>query len=130
MFRLSVLLVCIFIIVVDFRTHRISNAIIAVLTGLLLFDPHRTQFLIVIAAALLLSILFTVAKIGMGDLKMTWGLLISQGELLLSIRYLHIVLITLAATLVVQFALQRNFKGSVAFAHVILIPFLAIYLAI
>jgi Flp pilus assembly protein protease CpaA len=81
-------------------------------------------------AILFLSIAFYLFGVGMGDLKLIVGLIALQGELILSIYYLQLLLAILALTLLGSLLLRGNLKGSVAFAHVILGPFLLIYLAI
>jgi hypothetical protein len=127
---LAILLIGIFIIVRDFHTHRISNISTFVLLSLLLSDPHMAPLIPAIVAILFLSIVFYLFGIGMGDLKLIVGLIALQGELILSIHYLQLSLAILSLTLLGSLALRGSLKGSVAFAHVILGPFLLIYLAI
>jgi Flp pilus assembly protein protease CpaA len=127
---LAILLIGIFMIVRDFHTHRISNISTLVLLSLLLSDPHLAPPIVAIVAILFLSITFNLFGIGMGDLKLIVGLVALQGELILSIQYLQLSVALLSLTLLGSLLLRRNLKGSVAFAHVILGPFLLIYLAI
>jgi Flp pilus assembly protein protease CpaA len=127
---LTILLLGFFIIVKDFRTHRISNISTLVLLSLLLSDPHFAPPISAIVASLIFSIAFHLFGIGMGDLKLIVGLIALQGELILSIQYLQLSVALLSLTLLGSLLLRGNLKGSVAFAHVILGPFLLIYLAI
>jgi Flp pilus assembly protein protease CpaA len=83
-----------------------------------------------IIAILIVSILFYILKMGMGDLKLMVGLLITQGALIISIRYLTLLICVLLITLITQLFLHRTLQASVAFAHVLLLPFLIGYLAI
>lgn len=118
------------IIIRDFLTHRISNISTFLLTALLFFNPHQSRLLTTIIAIAFASILFSIAKIGMGDLKLLIGLLITQGSIVISDNYLFLAFTVLAATLISQLISRRTLRGSVAFAHVLLAPFVLLYLAI
>ncbi len=118
------------IVIRDFHTHRISNASTLLLIALLLLNPHPNQFVATIISITVASILFCVAKIGMGDLKLLIGLLVTQGSIVLSADFLYLSLATLAATLISQLIRRRTLRGSVAFAQILLVPFLIAYLAI
>jgi Flp pilus assembly protein protease CpaA len=97
---------------------------------MLYFSPHQSGVKITLVAIAAASILFYIAKIGMGDLKLLMGLLITQGALVISRSYLYLSICALLATLISQLIYRRTLQGSVAFAHVILLPFIIIYLAI
>jgi Flp pilus assembly protein protease CpaA len=118
------------IIVRDFQRHRISNLSTFFLASLLLCDPHFSSLAPTIVAISLVSAAFYLSGIGMGDIKLFVSLIAIQGELILSIQYLQASVVMLSLTLLGSLLLRGNLRGSVAFAHVILGPFLLIYLAI
>ncbi|CAN2202682.1 Prepilin type IV endopeptidase, peptidase domain containing protein [Candidatus Nanopelagicaceae bacterium] len=130
MLRYLVLALSIFIIVQDFRTHRISNKTLLVLTSLLLITAHPTSFTKALISIVLAAMIFTLAKIGMGDLKLFVGLIATQGELIITLDYMNLLFLTLAFTLLSHLIFRRTLQGSLAFAHVLLAPFVILYLAI
>jgi Flp pilus assembly protein protease CpaA len=130
MFFSALLALSAYIILRDFLTHRISNRSVLLLTALLFLSPHQSGVKSIIVSILVISTLFHFSKIGMGDLKLMLGLLITQGELIISIRYLALLLCVLLITLITQLISRRTLHGSVAFAHVLLLPFLISYLDI
>lgn len=129
---LSILIVALglTIIIRDFQTHRISNFITFIFLSLLLCDPHFSNLAPTIAAIFLVSTAFYLSGVGMGDIKLLVGLIAIQGELVLADNYVESFLAVLAVTVFAQLLIRGNLKGSVAFAHVILAPFLLSYLAI
>jgi Flp pilus assembly protein protease CpaA len=130
MFLLALLSLSSYIIVRDFLSHRISNFSVILLTALLSHSPSQVELEETIIAMLVVSVLFYIMRIGMGDLKLMLGLLITQGALILSISYLASLLCVLLITLITQLFSRHTLHGSVAFAHVLLVPFLITYLAI
>jgi Flp pilus assembly protein protease CpaA len=130
MFLLALLSLSSYIIVRDFLSHRISNFSVILLTALLSHSPSQVELEETIIAMLVVSVLFYIMRIGMGDLKLMLGLLITQGALILSISYLASLLCVLLITLFTQLFSRHTLHGSVAFAHVLLVPFLITYLAI
>lgn len=130
MFDLFLIAISSYIIIRDFLTHRISNLSTLLLTALLIINPHTSQLTTTIISIVTSSILFSIAKIGMGDLKLLIGLLITQGSIVISDKYLYLTVTTLVATLISHLISRRTFRGSVAFAHVLLAPFVVLYLAI
>ncbi|CAN2201721.1 hypothetical protein MCEJIRE27_00772 [Candidatus Nanopelagicaceae bacterium] len=130
MFNLALFAFSAQIIVRDALTHRISNVSILCFTALQLFSPHPIHATKTFFAISLASILFTIARIGMGDLKLLIGLLITQGAIVTSLNYLYLTIVALVFTLISQLIFRRSLQGSVAFAHVLLLPFLIGYLAI
>jgi Flp pilus assembly protein protease CpaA len=130
MFLLALLSLSSYIIVKDFLAHRISNFSVILLTALLSHSPNQGELEETIIAILVVSVLFFITRIGMGDLKLMFGLLITQGNLVISARYLYLLLCVLLITLATQLVSRHTLHGSVAFAHVLLLPFLITYLAI
>ena len=130
MFLLALLSLSSYIIVRDFLSHRISNFSVILLTALLSHSPSQVELKETIIAILVVSVLFYIMRIGMGDLKLMLGLLITQGDLVISVKYLYLLLCVLLITLTTQLIFRRTLHGSVAFAHVLLVPFLITYLAI
>jgi Flp pilus assembly protein protease CpaA len=122
--------VAISICAIDIRSHRIPNKVSALFFLVTLVNPHRVQILIS-AIALVLSIaIFTLTRIGMGDIKVAASLIVNQGSLVLSYQYLKGLSIALTLAIVLHLYSKRSLKGSVAFAPVLLSPFLLLYLAI
>lgn len=130
MFNLVLITISSYIVIRDFLTHRISNMSTLLLTAFLFFNPHPSQLVTTIISIVTSSILFFIAKIGMGDLKLLIGLMITQGSILISDSYLYLAVTTLLATLMSYLISRRTMRGSVAFAHVLLVPFVLLYLAI
>lgn len=130
MLKVLVSLISIWIILRDFQFHRISNMSTAFLGFLLLFTRSSlgvTETVITIAVIILI---FLLLSIGMGDVKLAIVLIGTEGTMIVSERYLFLMALTLLMTLITSIAIRRNLKGSVAFSHVMLLPFLATYLAI
>ena len=120
----------VFITIVDFHTHRITNISLFIL-GLALFtDRNSASFiytLIAVAMALWLCVAF---KIGMGDFKLFSVLVITQGTLVLTVDFLaHLLLVTLV-TVTITTVRRKGLSGSIAFAPCIAIPFGLVYLGI
>jgi prepilin peptidase CpaA len=130
MSHLALIAISIYIIVRDILTHRISNLSILLLSALLLLSPHPTHVGTAFIAIATSTMLFHLAKIGMGDLKLLIALLITQGALVISANYLNLCIVVLVVTLISQLIWWRSLRGSVAFAHVLLLPFVIVYLAI
>jgi len=129
-----VLAICLCICVVDIRSHRIPNALSLWLAVALLFDSVTVQLVDLLIAAIICMVIAYLGKIGAGDVKLFLALVATSGSLILTLDYfLGMALISLCV-LVATF-LSTRFKGhdnprSIAFAPSILIPFLALYLAI
>jgi Flp pilus assembly protein protease CpaA len=119
-----------FIIIKDLRSHRIPNIATLALGGVLFIDCHSAGALLTISVAAIVTTIFLLAKVGMGDVKLFLVLVFTQGSLVISIRYLQLVIFIMVITVLAAKAARGNISGSVAFAHVILLPFLALYLAI
>lgn len=134
MLKILVSFVSIWICVVDLKSHRIPNRLTLLLTSFLLLDSISSSlrgFLTASIAALLIAYL---GKVGAGDVKLFLALVVTSGALVLSQSYfLGMALISLA--LLFASTINSHHKGakrppSIAFAPSILIPFLALYLAI
>lgn len=130
MLAFAIAIVCLIIVVRDFQRHRISNIHTLILTTLLLLDPHSLDWRVSILAILLISGIFFIAQIGMGDIKVIVVLVATQGEIVISYEFFYLVMALLLATVAGKLIVTRSLKGSVAFAHVLLLPFALIYLAI
>ena len=130
----AVIFICACICSVDIRSHRIPNELSLLLGIVLLFDSvtaHLIGFLVASALTLLITY---VGKIGAGDVKLFLVLIATSGSLVLSQQYfLGMALVSLCLLLASLFNMRRKgIEGlnSIAFAPSILIPFLALYLAI
>ena len=134
MVEVLVLVLCAWICVVDIRSHRIPNELTILLSAALLFDTVTAQlpgFLIASSSCVLIA---SIGKIGAGDVKLFLVLIATSGSLVLSQQYfLGMALVSLCLLLASLFNMRRKgIEGlnSIAFAPSILIPFLALYLAI
>ena len=134
MVEVLVLVLCVWICVVDIKSHRIPNALSLWLAVSLLFDSVTVQLVDLLIAAIICMVIAYLGKIGAGDVKLFLALVATSGSLILTLDYfLGMALISLCV-LVATFS-STCFKGhdnprSIAFAPSILIPFLALYLAI
>lgn len=130
MLNLLILAISSTIIIRDFKLHRIANTHLAFLALILLFDMHRTSFTTTLISIAATIALFTVAKIGMGDIKLAVAMIATQGSIVLTRDFFDLSLLALLLTALLRLLKYRDLRGSVAFAHVLLLPFLALYLAI
>jgi hypothetical protein len=130
MYLLVLLALSLHISIVDLRTHKITNRSNLLLAVLLLLRPNFSKISVVILAFLVAFVITVLLKIGMGDLKLWSVLLFSNGEILLTLRYLNLMAVALTLLLALTVIRHRTLSGSVPLAPVILAPFLLLYLAI
>lgn len=134
MVEVLVLVLSTWICIIDIRSHRIPNQFSLLLAFLLLFDSITSQLIRFLLASVICLLIAYVGKVGAGDVKLFLVLVATSGSLVLTLNYfLGMALISLCV-LVASF-LSTGLKGhqsprSIAFAPSILIPFLALYLAI
>ena len=134
MVEVLVLVLSTWICIIDIRSHRIPNQFSLLLAFLLLFDSITSQHIRFLLASVICLLIAYVGKVGAGDVKLFLVLVATSGSLVLTLNYfLGMALISLCV-LVASF-LSTGLKGhqsprSIAFAPSILIPFLALYLAI
>ena len=129
MLKSSILIVAIYISLHDIKFQKISNFSNLILLILLALDPHKTGTRTLVIAILFSALLVFIFKIGMGDFKLWLSMLYTQAELTLTIKFLNMFLFALALT--IAWALTaRRLKGSIAFAPLLLGPFMALYLGI
>lgn len=134
MIQYLVLAISLCICVIDIRSHRIPNSLSLWLAVALLFDSVTVHPLDLLLAAIICVVIAYLGKIGAGDVKLFLVLVATSGSLIVTLEFfLGMALISLCV-LVASFLCAR-FKGrenprSIAFAPSILIPFLALYLAI
>ena len=124
------LAISILIVIIDYRTHRIPNSLSALFFCTSLLETHLATSIAIFIALIVMLVIFLVAKIGAGDIKLAAAMILTQGQLVLSLDYLSHMAIVLLATFLLFLASCRSLKGSVAFSQVLLIPFLMSYLAI
>lgn len=130
----AVIFICAWICSIDIRSYRIPNKLTLSLAFLLLIDSVTAQLLEFLVASALTLLIAYVGKIGAGDVKLFLVLIATSGSLVLSQQYfLGMALVSICLLLASFFNMRR--KGiealhSIAFAPSILIPFLALYLAI
>lgn len=134
MLKVLVLLISASICFIDLRSHRIPNELTFLLAVSLLFDSVTAQLIGFLVASVFSILIAYVGQIGAGDVKLFLVLIATSGSLVLSQQYfLGMALISLCALLASFLNMRRKgIKGlySIAFAPSILIPFLALYLAI
>jgi Flp pilus assembly protein protease CpaA len=118
------------ILSLDFKTHRISNWHLSLFALLLIFDLHQAPIMVAGVSILITIVIFMIARIGMGDIKLAVALIATEGSLLLSQDFFILALLMLLLTVLFRLLKYRHLRGSVAFSHVLLLPFLALYLAI
>lgn len=129
MARTSAVLIALWICIYDLRTHRISNRALALLALPLIATAHSAP-LIPTALAILVSFgLALLLEIGGGDFKLFSLLMITEGSLILSEDYLASFSLCLLLALLIAL-LTGRLRRHIAFAPVILAPFLYCYLAI
>lgn len=134
MVEVLVLVLSVWICVVDIKSHRIPNELSVLLAVVLLFDTVTAQLPGFLTASSACVLIAYIGKIGAGDVKLFLALTATSGSLLLTQRYFLGMAVTSLFALVASFAIAR-LRGlkkprSIAFAPSILIPFLALYLAI
>jgi hypothetical protein len=93
-------------------------------------QPHTLSIAQVFPIAIATIALFPLLRIGMGDLKLWLGMLISQGQILLSLEYLHFFLVATISVLIITWLRFGDRRASVAFGPSLVMPFLLIYLGI
>ncbi len=134
MIKVLVLALSAWISVVDIRSHRIPNQLTLLLSVTLLCDSVRADFLGFLTASTAALLIADLGKVGAGDVKLFLALVATSGTLVLSQNYFLGMALTSAALLLCS-VINSRLKGarrppSIAFAPSILIPFLALYLAI
>jgi Flp pilus assembly protein protease CpaA len=100
----------------------------------LLFDSESSSFYSFLTASTAALLIAYLGKVGAGDVKLFLALVATSGTLVLSQNYFLGMALTSAALLLCS-VINSRLKGarrppSIAFAPSILIPFLALYLAI
>lgn len=118
------------ITVIDIRYHRIKNRDLLAITPFLALSAQTIDLLPVIAITLVTILVSLLINLGGGDLKLLILLFLTQGELVVTSRYLHLLAIAIALSLFVLLLLRQSVRSSVPLAPAILIPFLICYLAI
>lgn len=114
----------------DLRFFKVRNLDSALFLGLLLLDLNSSSLQSALLASVSSICAFTGLKIGMGDLKLWLALLATQSALVLSVVFLSRAVV-IAGLLVAANYLRIGRKStSIAFAPVLLIPFLSLYLGI
>jgi Flp pilus assembly protein protease CpaA len=115
---------------IDFRTHRIPNLLSVLLLVICLFNPAYAPIGLALLSTLLMSVIFSVTGVGMGDIKLAAILILTQGKLVLTIEYLNRFTLALSLTVIGYLFVKRTIKGSIALAPVLLLPYLTLYLDI
>jgi Flp pilus assembly protein protease CpaA len=130
MLELLVFATVVHISIYDYRNLRIRNVDSALLALLFAFDLRPSSLLTTISWIAISIVTFHLVRIGMGDLKLWIVLVLTEGQIVLSIAYLHRLVLT-AVLVVFGFWLKSGtLRGTIAFAPVLLIPFISLYLAI
>jgi len=134
MLKVLVLSISASICFIDIRSHRIPNRLTLLLAMALLFDSESSSFYSFLTASTAALLIAYLGKVGAGDVKLFLALVATSGTLVLSQNYFLGMALTSAALLLCS-VINSRLKGarrppSIAFAPSILIPFLALYLAI
>lgn len=114
----------------DLRTHRISNRLNLLFALVLLLDRHSLGITAIALTFLATLVLMLALRCGMGDVKLSLSLLLSQSAIICTVQYLTLVTVTATLTLLVALICGSRVNGSIAFAPALVLPFAAIYLAI
>lgn len=119
---------------IDIKQHRIPNRLTFTLTVVLLCDSLGTssqELFVLLPVSLAFGLL---CKFGAGDIKLFTALIVTSGTLLFDSVYLYGVVATSLLTLCLTRLHTCTKAGarskSIPFAPSILLPFIALYLAI
>lgn len=118
------------IVINDMRTHRISNRSSGLLFLLLICQPKLAPLLSIFVVIVISILIFTVAHVGMGDLKLWIAMVITRGEDVISLRYLQGLLVVSTVSAAISFLRGRDFRKEIPFGPSLLLPFVPIYLGI
>lgn len=130
MVTLIVLLNSLSISLVDVRTHRIPNRLNLALSAALIFDVHQIRLIHCFILCTFVLITSILCRVGGGDTKLLFALIITQGGFVASFDYLQGLLIATVLMVIATVMYRRSLQGSIALAPVILAPFLWLYLEI
>jgi Flp pilus assembly protein protease CpaA len=134
MLKVLVLSISASICFIDIKSHRIPNRLTLLLTGTLICDSVSSSFYSFLTASIATLLIAYLGKVGAGDVKLFLALLATSGTLILSQSY-FLGMAIISTALLLSSVINSRFKGarrppSIAFAPSILVPFLALYLAI
>ena len=134
MLKVLVLFISTSICFIDIRSHRIPNRLTLLLAMALLFDSESSSFYSFLTVSMAALLIAYVGKVGAGDVKLFLALLATSGTLVLSQSY-FLGMAIISTALLLSSVINSRFKGarrppSIAFAPSILVPFVALYLAI
>lgn len=115
---------------VDIRAHRIPNKLSLLFLLANLLDSHCKSLGVTVVSVALMGTLFMALRIGMGDIKLAVVLITTQGGEVLTLDYLNRLALALFLAMVLHLCSKRTIKGSIAFAPVLLMPYLMLYLDI
>lgn len=130
MANLFALSIALHISIFDLRHHLITNRSLLLFTLPLALTPHFAEILPTVTSLLLALLLTLIFGIGGGDFKLLSLLLIMQGDLILSARYLSGLCLALLLLSSIFSLRYRSLKGSIPLAPAIIGPFLLLYLEI
>jgi Flp pilus assembly protein protease CpaA len=118
------------ICIYDLRFFKVRNRDTAILLILLFFDLDVTSFQSALSASAISICCFIGLRIGMGDLKLWLALVATQSGHVLSEVFLIRAVIVAGILMVANYLRLGRRSASIAFAPVLLIPFLSLYLGI
>lgn len=118
------------ICIYDLRFFRVRNLDTALFLGLSIFDMNSASFLCTFLASVISIFSFVGLRIGMGDLKLWVALLATQSALVLSTVFLSRAVVIAGLLVAFNYLIIGRKSTSIAFAPVLLIPFLSLYLGI
>lgn len=118
------------ICIYDLRFFKVRNRDTAIFLTLLIFDLNVTSFQSALSASAISIFCFVGLRIGMGDLKLWIALIATQSAFVLSEDFLMRAVVIAGLLVAANYLKIGRRSASIAFAPVLLIPFLSLYLGI
>jgi Flp pilus assembly protein protease CpaA len=130
MLKVAIALFSLWIALYDLKTHRIRDKDLLGFALLLMISPRFISFTSALVLISLALVSCLVLNVGGGDFKLFSLLVLSQGTEIVSSQYFLRFMLAISVLVLLSFARNRNFSGSIALAPAILAPFLLGYLDI
>ena len=126
--NLSVIGVLIYISVYDVRRHKISHLSLVILALAYLLSGFDVNFRNLSNLTLLLILMYFIADIGMGDIKLLFLLGVFASNQLFTFHYLSMVWAICLLTLVVSILSNGKNRRNMPLAPAIALPLVVLYL--
>lgn len=130
MLKVLIVFTALLICVIDIRTHLIPNRLTMGLATLLLLDPPHSLSKAAIPAIILTITFGTLARFGAGDIKLFIALILTASPVVTTAAYFQGMALISMASILISRLISGAYAKTIAFAPSILLPFLALYLAI